>query len=96
MTNVHPKPQQHPREGQDRLIVERLLQEEMSDYNLAELARLLIRYNGFPGADSLKELLAQVLQKWNLTEADLFARTRAIHARGGIYKPETTKREDWT
>ncbi|XFA72255.1 DUF3288 family protein [Thermosynechococcaceae cyanobacterium Okahandja] len=91
-----PKQQQHPREAQDRLVAERLLQEEMNDYNLAELGRLLIRYDGFPGADSLKALLADILQKWHLTEAELFERTRAIHAQGGIYKVGSNKTGDWT
>lgn len=49
-----PQNLQHPREAQDRLILERLKQEDMSDYNLAELGRLLIRYDGFPGAETNK------------------------------------------
>ncbi|WP_298615655.1 DUF3288 family protein [uncultured Thermosynechococcus sp.] len=87
---------QHPREAQDRLILERLLQEGISDYNLAELGRLLIRYDGFPGAETNKKLMAELLEKWHLTEEELFERTRAIHARGGIYKVGSNKREDWS
>ncbi len=96
MTEVTLKAQQHPREALDRLVIERLLQEDMSDYNLAELGRLLIRYDGFPGAEGIKTLLAQVLQRWDLTEPELFERTRAIHAQGGIYKVGGNKRDDWT
>lgn len=92
----HSQSLQHPREAQDRLILERLLQEGISDYNLAELARLLIRYDGFPGAEKNRELMAELLEKWQLTVEELFERTRAIHARGGIYKVGSNKREDWT
>ncbi|HIK48159.1 DUF3288 family protein [Thermosynechococcus sp. M55_K2018_012] len=87
---------QHPREAQDQLVLERLRQEGISDYNLAELGRLLIRYDGFPGAETNKKLMAELLEKWQLTEEELFERTRAIHARGGVYKVGSNKREDWT
>lgn len=96
MAQENPKTQQHPREALDRPVAERLLQEDMTDYNLAELGRLIIRYEGFPGAEGIKKLLAQALERWGLTEAELFERTRAIHARGGIYKVGSNKRDDWT
>ncbi|WP_448534619.1 DUF3288 family protein [Parathermosynechococcus lividus] len=96
MVDVNLKRQQHPREALDRLVIERLLQEDMSDYNLAELGRLLIRYEGFPGAEGIKMQLANILERWGLTETELFERTRAIHAKGGIYKVGSNKREDWT
>lgn len=94
--NTDKKEQQHPQWGSDRLLVDRLLQEEPSDYALAELARLRIRYQGFPGARDIQTDLDKVLQKWQLSEEALFAKTREIHARGPLYKFHSGKREDWT
>ena len=80
------KDQQHPQEGRDRAIVERLLQEEPNDYNQAELARLRIRYCGFPGARKIQQDLDAVLQQWQLTEEQLFEVTRQLHEVGQVYK----------
>ena len=40
--------QQHPQHQRDRRITDTLLREDPSNYNLAELARLKVRYQGFP------------------------------------------------
>lgn len=90
------KDQQHPQYNRDRPMIESLLQGEPSDLNLAELARLRVRYNGFPGARDIQAHLDTILQKWNLTEEQLFERTRAIHEHGGIYKSRGKREEqDW-
>jgi Protein of unknown function (DUF3288) len=90
------KDQQHPQYNRDRPVIESLLQGEPSDSNLAELARLRVRYHDFPGARDLKVHLDTVLQNWNLTEEQLFERTRAIHSAGGIYKSRGKREEqDW-
>ncbi len=47
--------QKHPQEKSDRLIVNELLLADATDYNLAELARLRIRYCNFPGARQLSQ-----------------------------------------
>ncbi|KGF72909.1 hypothetical protein DO97_04215 [Neosynechococcus sphagnicola sy1] len=92
-----PKEQQHPQESGDRQIVNTLKTGEPSDYNLAELARLRVRYRGFPGAKSIQADLDQVLQRWQLTEAELFEQTRQIHGNTPIYKGRSNKRfdDDW-
>lgn len=90
------KDQQHPRWRSDRQTVDRLLREDPNDYNLAELARLRIRYSGFPGARDIQTDTKQVLQQWNLTEADLYTKTRQIHAAKQIYRNRSAKQEDWT
>ncbi len=90
------KTQQHPQASQDRLISQRLLSEEPTDLNLVELARLRIRYQGFPGAADIKTDLDQALKRWQLTETELFTRTRKLHQLGGLYKPRSTKKDDWT
>ncbi len=90
------KDQQHPQYNKDRSIVENLFAGEPTDLNLAELARLRVRYQGFPGARDIQESLEQVMQRWGLTESQLFEKTRAIHDLGGIYKSRGKKEEqDW-
>ncbi len=90
------KDQQHPLYNRDRPIVESLLADVPTDLNLAELARLRLRYQGFPGARDIQENLEQVMQRWALTEELLFEKTRLIHDAGGIYKSRGKKEEqDW-
>lgn len=90
------KDQQHPLYNRDRPLIESLLNQEATSYNLAELARLRIRYQGFPGARDIQQDLDKVMQQWGLTEAELFEKTRAIHNVGGIYKSRAKREEqDW-
>ncbi|MCX7593242.1 MAG: DUF3288 family protein [Fischerella sp.] len=90
------KDQQHPQYHRDRSVVNSLLAGEATDYNLAELARLRIRYQGFPGARDIQSDLDKILQQWGMTETELFEKTRAIHAAGGVYKSRSKREEqDW-
>jgi Protein of unknown function (DUF3288) len=90
--------QQHPQQKRDRAIVDILLREEIKDYNLVELARLRIRYRNFPGARDIQKDLDLLLQRWELTEEQLYQRTRKIHAKGKVYlDPNQEKeQEDWS
>ncbi len=91
------KEQQHPQWRKDRQTADRLLAGDPSDLNLAELARLKIRYRGFPGARDIQSDLAKLLQRWDLTEAALFEKTRAIHAGPPVYQVRGNKNEeDWS
>ncbi len=91
------KEQQHPQYNRDRQIVGSLLVGEPTDYNLAELARLRIRYRGFPGATDIQTDLDKVMQLWGFTEAALYEKTRQIHTAGPVYKGRASKgdEEDW-
>ena len=59
---------QHPQQKRDRASVNSLLPSEATDYNLSKLARLIIRYRGFPGARDIQSNLKKVLLNWNPTE----------------------------
>jgi Protein of unknown function (DUF3288) len=100
MGNQSPMPndQQHPLYSRDRETVNTLLQESPTDFNLAELARLKIRYLNFPGARDIQTDLEKILHKWQLTEAELYQKTRQIHANTRIYQVRSNKREeeDWS
>ncbi|WP_448597689.1 DUF3288 family protein [Thermoleptolyngbya sp.] len=88
--------QQHPQWSSDRQIVNTLLSGEPTDYNLSELARLRIRYNGFPGARDIQADLDKVLEQWGLTEEALFEKTRQIHQTSQVYQGRNNQREDWS
>ena len=91
--------QKHPQSRQDRLTVDSLLSvpSNPSDRQLVELARLIIRYRDFPGARDIQEDLKVILNNWHSTEDELYVKTRAIHAKGTVYRhtPEGEK-QDWT
>lgn len=88
--------QEHPQYRGDRAIVNQVLNGEVTDYNLAELARLTIRYKGFPGARDIQRDLAKALKKLGMTEDELYEKTRALHAQGGVYDNLGRNREDWS
>ncbi|NEO98421.1 MAG: DUF3288 family protein [Symploca sp. SIO2E9] len=92
------KDQQHPQEKRDRSIVESLLQGEPNNYNQVELARLRIRYWGFPGARDIQHNLDVILQRWQITEEQLFEMTRQLHELGQVYKSGDSLQgqEDWS
>jgi Protein of unknown function (DUF3288) len=87
--------QQHPQYKRDRSTVDTLLEKEPTDYNLSELARLKIRYRGFPGARDIQADLEKVMQKWNHTEQTLYEQTRKIHADAQVYRRQKSDQEDW-
>lgn len=93
---VEQKDQEHPRYRSDRAIVNQILAEEATDYNLVELARLIIRYKGFPGARDIQRDLDKALKNYGLTEEELYEKTRALHAQGGLYQNLGRNREDWS
>jgi hypothetical protein len=75
--------QSHPLHAIDRQSIDRLLAAETpQDEHLVDAARLLMRYDGFPGADDLKDDLQRVLRLWALSRDELHLRTRAIWAAG--------------
>ncbi|MGB7414751.1 MAG: DUF3288 family protein [Thermosynechococcaceae cyanobacterium] len=88
--------QQHPQWSRDRQVANQLMREDPTNLNLTELARLRIRYNGFPGGWDIQTDLETVLKKWELTEAELFEKTRLIHETEQLYAIKTSKKEDWT
>jgi len=91
--------QKHPQNKKDRLTVDHLLAttSKPGDRELVELARLAIRYRDFPGARDIQRDLKLVLDTWQLTEDELYAKTRAIHAIGTVYRRKATgEQQDWT
>jgi hypothetical protein len=78
-----PDDQSHPLHATDREVVDRLLAAEVpADEHLVDAARLLMRYDDFPGAADLRDDLERSLRHWGLDRSQLQARTRAIWAAG--------------
>jgi hypothetical protein len=75
--------QNHPLHAGDREVIDRLLAADPpADEHLVDAARLLMRYEGFPGAGDLRDDLERLLRLWGLDRPALQARTRAIWAAG--------------
>ncbi len=73
----------HPLHAFDRDVVDRLLATETpADADLIDAARLLMRYQGFPGADDLQDDLERVLRLWGIDRQALHVRTRAVWTAG--------------
>jgi hypothetical protein len=89
--------QKHPLYADDRSLVDQLLSiDQPSDHNLADLARLQMRYQDFIGARDIQADLVQILQKWRLDWETLFTKTRQIHANSRIYATYAdTNKDDW-
>ena len=78
-----PAEQSHPLHARDREVVDGLLAVQTpADAQLLDAARLLMRYQGFPGARDLQDDLEKVLRLWGLSREALHGRTRAIWASG--------------
>jgi hypothetical protein len=93
------KDQIHPLWKNDRATMDSLMAGDPTDLHLAELARLTMRYQGFPGARDIQADLVKVLKKWGLSEEELFERTREIHRDRPVFKGKArtaSQREDWS
>ena len=78
--------QTHPLEASDRHLVDGLLAVTVpEDGHLVEAARLLMRYQGFPGASGLQQNLTKLLKLWGLSRDELNRRVRGLWAAG--YRP---------
>lgn len=87
----------HPQYKSDRKLLDGIMAGDASSINMAELARLRIRYDGFLGARDIQSDLDKTLEKWGMTEEDLFAKTREIHQQGAVFTPTWIKKgEDWS
>ena len=82
--------QNHPLYATDRDHVDRLLATKSPDESeIIELARLFMRYEGFPGASDLYEDMNKTLALWGLTRDALNDKARNIWETG--YRPGSSK-----
>ena len=90
------KEQRHPQYYKDRDLVNDLLTiSSPSDRHLADLARLQVRYQDFPGAKDIQRDLEKLLDRWQLSLEQLYQITREIHRKGGVYGRQSDRQDDW-
>tara|TARA_B100000965_G_scaffold247658_1_gene208025 strand:- start:1091 stop:1402 length:312 start_codon:yes stop_codon:yes gene_type:complete len=77
------EPQNHPLYLTDRGNLDRLIGiDSPSSSDFVELARLIIRYQDFNGADDLNFDMKKLLKKWDLNREKLEEKTRKIWSEG--------------
>jgi hypothetical protein len=86
--------QQHPQRNTDLGLLQNL--STLSDEALAEVARLLIRYQDYPEEKEIHQLIQSRLAEWKLTQVALFQRTRQIHNQRAVFRGEGQPQEDWS
>jgi Protein of unknown function (DUF3288) len=85
----------HPQHDKDLSVLQGLPTDSNRERAFAELARLLIRYQDFPGAEDIQLSIQQLLQEWQLTPEELFQKTRSIHQTHPVFRGDSLRHDDW-
>ena len=81
--------QNHPLYSKDRENLDRLIgKDSPASIDFVELARLLIRYQDFIGAEDLNSDMEKLLKKWNLNRDKLEEITKKIWSEG--FRPSSS------
>ena len=84
--------QTHPLHTTDKLIIDSLISKEKpEDYDLVNLARLINRYDNFPGEIDLKEDIEKTLKFWKITKDNLFLKTKKLWSNN--FRPSNTTKD---
>ena len=71
--------QTHPLHATDKKIIDSLItKDKPEDLDLINLARLINRYDDFPGEIEIKEDIKKILKFWNITKDILFSETKKL------------------
>ena len=77
------KEQNHPLYSIDRDHINRLMSKDMpEDEDIVDLARLFLRYEGFPGASDLQDDMKKILKLWGFNREILNLKARALWKAG--------------
>ena len=83
--------QTHPLNASDKKIIDSLITKKTpEDYDLINLARLINRYDDFPGEIEMKKDIKKILNFWNITQDNLFLKTQKLW-RNSFRPSNTTK-----
>ena len=83
--------QTHPLHSTDKRIIDSLITKvNPEDFDLINLARLINRYENFPGEFEIKEDINKTLKFWNITREILFSKTRKLWS-NNFRPPNTVK-----
>mgnify|MGYP001209895216 CR=1 FL=1 len=82
----------HPLHLTDRRVIDSLITKvKPEDFDLINLARLIKRYDNFPGEKEMKEDIIKILKFWNINKNDLFSQTRIIWSNN--FRPSNTNKD---
>jgi len=82
----------HPLHDIDKNIIDGLVVKKIpADIDLINLARLINRYQNFPGEKDLKNDLEKIMKFWNISKELLFAKTRDIWSNN--FKPSNSPKD---
>ena len=85
--------QNHPLYSTDRENLDRLCGiDSPASVDFVELARLLIRYQDFKGAEDLNSDMKKLLKKWSINRENLEELTRKIWSEG--FRPANSSSSD--
>ena len=85
--------QNHPLYSTDRENIDRLCSiDSPKSVDFVELARLLIRYQDFNGAEDLNLDMSKLLKKWGINREELEGITRKIWSEG--FRPTSSSGTD--
>ena len=84
--------QTHPLHSTDKEIIDSLITKEMpEDLDFINLARLINRYNNFPGEIEIKNDIEKILKFWVISKNQLFTKTKNIWSKS--FKPSNTNKD---
>ena len=84
--------QTHPLHATDKIIIDSLItNEKPKDLDLINLARLINRYNNFPGESEIKNDIEKILKFWKITKNELFSKTKLIWSKS--FRPSNTSKD---
>ena len=84
--------QTHPLHATDKNIIDSLItKEKPEDLDMINLARLINRYNDFPGGTEIKQDIEKTLKFWNITRNELFSKTKKIWSKS--FRPSNTNKD---
>ena len=86
------KEQTHPLHATDKKIIDTLITKESpDDSDLVNLARLINRYDDFPGEFAIKEDIEKILKFWKITKDNLYLKTKELWSNN--FRPSNTTKD---
>ena len=83
------KDQTHPLQATDKNIIDSLItKEKPEDLDFINVARLINRYNDFPGEIEIKNDIEKILKFWKITKNELLSKTKNIWSKS--FRPSNT------
>ena len=84
--------QMHPLHATDKKIIDFLItKEDPEDFDLINLARLINRYDNFPGEIELKKDMEKILKFWKIEKETLFSMTQKLWSNN--FRPTNTTKD---